>query len=128
MAYTVLNKPNINTSSITIPVNAAGSITNPGNLTGTITVPNGGYATTASTISISGHNYHPKVNIDSHGIQISDDADLKIGDMSLKDTLQAIQDRLAILTPDPAKMEKYAALKAAYEHYKMLERLCNEDD
>ena len=126
MAYTVLNNPNINTSSITIPA-TAGGITNTGNLTGTVTV-GGGYATTASTISLSNHTYSPKVNIDSDGIQINADADIKIGDMSLKDTLQAIQDRLAILTPDPAKMEKYAALKAAYEHYKLLERLCNEDD
>ena len=125
MAY-VLNNPKIHTSSITIPVNAAGSITNSGNLTGTVTA--GGYATTASTITLSGHTYNPKVNIDSTGIQINDDADLKIGDMSLKDTLQAIQDRLAILTPDPAKLEKYAALKQAYEHYRLLEKLCNEGD
>jgi hypothetical protein len=54
--------------------------------------------------------------------------DLELNGVSVKDILLTIQDRLAILVPDPAKMEKYAALKAAYEHYKLLEALCREDD
>ena len=36
----------------------------------------------------------------------------------------AIQDRLAILTPKPELLEKYEALKQAYDHYRMLEALC----
>jgi len=36
----------------------------------------------------------------------------------------AIQDRLAILAPKPELLEKYEALKQAYDHYKMLEALC----
>lgn len=54
--------------------------------------------------------------------------DLELDGVSVKHILQTIQDRLGILVPDPAKMEKYAALKAAYEHYKTLEALCREDD
>lgn len=39
--------------------------------------------------------------------------------------LKLIEDRLAIITdPDPEKLGKYAALRLAYENYKMLERLC----
>lgn len=38
-----------------------------------------------------------------------------------------IQGRLAILIPDPAKLEKYEALKKAYDHYVLLEKLLNED-
>jgi hypothetical protein len=56
-------------------------------------------------------------------------SDFVIGDVSLKDTLQMIekiQERLAILVPDPHKLEKFAALKAAYENYLLLEKLCTE--
>ena len=52
--------------------------------------------------------------------------DFKIDGVSVKDAITAINDRLAILVPDIAKMEKYAALKAAYEQYKILEKLCTE--
>lgn len=45
---------------------------------------------------------------------------------SLGSRLEAIEARLAILVPDPAKLEKYEALKHAYEQYKLLEKLCNE--
>ena len=55
-----------------------------------------------------------------------DDADLIINGQSLKDTMQTIQDRLAILVPDPKKLEQFEALKQAYEHYKTLEALCCE--
>ena len=41
---------------------------------------------------------------------------------------EKINERLAILVPDPAKLEKYAALKKAYEHYKTLEELIVKDD
>jgi hypothetical protein len=46
----------------------------------------------------------------------------------LSKTLRDIQDRLAIITPDLEKLEKYSALKAAYEHYKMLEALIGDDN
>ena len=64
----------------------------------------------------------------SNGIEVDKNADIKIGDQSLKEFMQTVSDRLAILTPDPAKLEKFSALKAAYDHYKMLEALINEDD
>ncbi len=43
---------------------------------------------------------------------------------SLEDMLKTIEDRLAILVPDPEKLEQFEALKKAYEHYKVLEALC----
>jgi hypothetical protein len=46
---------------------------------------------------------------------------------SLGKMIEAINDRLAILQPDPAKLEKYAALKKAYDHYKLMEKLVQED-
>lgn len=52
------------------------------------------------------------------------DADLIIDGCSIKDTLTKINQRLLILQPKAEDLEKYQALKNAYEHYKMLEALC----
>jgi hypothetical protein len=41
--------------------------------------------------------------------------------------LAAIEERLAILSPDLQKLEKYSALKQAYDNYKLLETLCKEN-
>jgi hypothetical protein len=54
-------------------------------------------------------------------------SDVLLDGVSVKDaitTINKIQERLAILVPDPAKLEKFAALKAAYEHYLLLEKMC----
>ena len=42
--------------------------------------------------------------------------------------LEAIESRLNILVPNPEKLEKFEALKKAYEHYKHLEQLCEIED
>jgi hypothetical protein len=52
------------------------------------------------------------------------DGDVKIKGISIARTLEDIQKRLAILVPDPAKLEHFEALKKAYDHYKLLESLC----
>jgi hypothetical protein len=69
------------------------------------------------------------VNVQS-GLKVSGDAaidgDLTIQGISIIETLQKIQERLAILVPDPKLVDKYAALKEAYEQYKTLEALCME--
>jgi len=56
------------------------------------------------------------------------DGDIKWKGRSLGSLLESIEDRLAILQdPDPKKLEKHAALKKAYDHYKLLEKLIGED-
>lgn len=56
------------------------------------------------------------------------DGDVKIQGHSILHLLKKIEDRLAVLQePDPEKLEKFAALKKAYEHYKTLERLIGQD-
>ena len=42
--------------------------------------------------------------------------------------LEAIENRLNILVPDPEKLEKFEALQKAYEHYKHLEKLCEIEE
>lgn len=72
-------------------------------------------------------------NTSTPGMTVSgtvDAGDVIIDGASVKEALavmKVIQDRLAILVPDPAKLEKFAALKASYEHYKLLEKLCTDN-
>jgi len=89
----------------------------------TITAGMGGFN---GTYSISSG-----INYGNPGLKVTGDADFE-GDVTIKGkslvkTLEAIERRLAILSPDPAKLEKYAALREAYEHYKMLEGLIGDE-
>lgn len=113
-----------------------------------ITVANGGYATSASTGSVllsngsngtgyytlSGAGTYPSwtTNMTQNNIQVGKvnitDSDITIDGISLRDTLNKLQERLAILVPDPKKLEQYEALKQAYEHYKTLEGLCSSTE
>lgn len=68
----------------------------------------------------------------SAGLHVTSDAefegDIKWKGRSLGNLIQGIEDRLAILAePDPAKLEKFAALKKAYDHYKLMEKLIGEE-
>ena len=53
--------------------------------------------------------------------------DLIVKGVNILDMVQKINDRLAILVPDPVLLEKYEALREAYEHYKTLEALCKPE-
>jgi len=52
------------------------------------------------------------------------DGDLTVKGVNITEMLETINKRLAILVPDPAKLEHFEALKRAYENYKTLEALC----
>lgn len=64
-------------------------------------------------------------------LKVSGDADIQgnltVNGSNISEILAKIQDRLAILVPDPVRLDKYEALKQAYEHYKVLEALCVEE-
>lgn len=60
------------------------------------------------------------------GITVSEESDIMIGNASLKEFMKNVNDRLCIVTVDLEKNEKFAALKIAYEHYKLMEHLCQE--
>ena len=73
-----------------------------------------------------GYNTSSSVNISSDGIDMAAGTDIKVDGKSLKEFMNKMEERLAILVPDPAKLEQFAALKKAYEHYKLMESLCQE--
>ena len=90
----------------------------------------GSYLTNNST----GNNWATITNAGAGGttgsgtFQVKGDAvfegKVKINGQDLGEFMETISKRLAILVPDPAKLEHFAALKKAYNHYKTLEALC----
>jgi hypothetical protein len=56
------------------------------------------------------------------------DGDVTIKGKNLVAFMETLEKRLAILQPDPKKLEKFEALKKAYNHYKVLEALCEVQD
>lgn len=69
-------------------------------------------------------------------VQIKGDAEFEgkvmINKRDLGEFMETMSKRLAILIPDPKKLEHFKALQKAYDHYKTLEALCelpeNTDD
>lgn len=52
---------------------------------------------------------------------------LTVQGVDVVDLLEKIQERLAILVPDPKLLNKYQALREAYDNYKLLEALCIDE-
>lgn len=70
---------------------------------------------------------YPNITItDNTSSALHVDGDLILKGRNLNDILDKIEKRLSILVPNPKKLEKYEALKKAYEHYKTLESLVDE--
>lgn len=50
--------------------------------------------------------------------------DVIIDGRSMRDFMESMEQRLAILVPDPKKLAHFQSLQKAYAHYKTLEALC----
>lgn len=111
----------------------------------TVTVSTGSYFSTGSitipssyVLSAGANGSSPMwtTNITSSPSQatldVTGNADIKgkltVQGKDIGKILETIEKRLAILVPDPKKLEKFEALRKAYDHYKLLEALCHEDD
>ena len=70
-----------------------------------------------SDYTISSFNSSPGVNITGDGVNIKENCDLKIGDRSLKDFMDRVEDQLAILKPAPELEEKWDRLKDLRRQY-----------
>jgi hypothetical protein len=85
---------------------------------GNITIANGATGNSWSSLN---NNTHSTLKV-SGNAEFDDDVTIK--GVSILKQIEKINERLAILVPDPAKLEHFAALKKAYEHYKTMEALC----
>jgi hypothetical protein len=99
-------------SSYTISTGATGSWGNIGS---------SGYTFANSTMSTVATNNGSQLHVKGDTVI---EGDLVVDGVSFKETIQGINRRLAILVPDPKKLEHFEALQKAYKHYKTLEALC----
>ena len=112
-----------------------------------ITVPSGGYVTGTGPIGVAGpplttttYNPNSTFTINTGGIpnygtlhiagptpSISTDKG-KIDLNELSELISVMKERLLIITPNFEKHEKYAALKKAYDHYKLIEAMVSGEE
>jgi hypothetical protein len=68
----------------------------------------------------------PSVSLDRAGIQVTESADIKLGNVSLKDFINKIEQRLALLTPNPELEKEWGELKDLGDRYRELEKQITE--
>ena len=73
--------------------------------------------TLTGTVGASG-----TVEIDTDGLTMKESCDIKIGERSLKDFMDRVEERLGILRPNPELEEKWANLKGLRQAYIDLEK------
>ena len=122
--YSNINTITLPSSTFTYGGATVGGITTIGNINS-----NTGWTTGTSGYAINSGNWNSPstVNISTDGIDMAAGTDIKIDGKSLKEFMKKMEQRLAILVPDPVKLEKFEALKKAYEHYKTMESLCFDE-
>jgi hypothetical protein len=116
-------------NTITLP---SSTFTYGGATVGGITTINNINSNSQWTTGTSGYTFNNTitpntVNISTAGIEMAAGTDITVGGQSLKEFMKKMEQRLAILVPDPKKLEKFEALKKAYEHYKTMESLCFDE-
>ena len=101
--------------------------------TGNVTISTSGSGYNGAWLQSNGTGYTnwttaatPSLNVGNEGlVEVKgENADIKINGKSLVKFMETMESRLAILQPDLEKLEHFAALKKAYDNYKMLEALC----
>jgi hypothetical protein len=122
---------NIDNSSIIGPYPDYNVIGSSAGINGTYSVGTGNAMWTASpyTIGTTGYSTISSGNGTTQPtIKVSGDAEFEgrvmINKRDLGEFIEAMSKRLAILVPDPEKLEHFEALKKAYDHYKLMEALC----
>jgi len=142
VSYDSMTGSYLGTDTITINGTGytTGSITVPSTTTVTLPVGSGGYGALGSATGYTitgggsggaGTSYNwinnsvtsqANVKITSAGIDLDNNCDIKKGNISLFETLKNIEDRLAILHPNPQLEAKWEQLKELRRQYEELER------
>lgn len=88
------------------------------NTNATLTVPNGGYAnvTIASTTGTIQPFYTTKAKVNIT------DSDLVIDGLSLRDFMKTVNERLAVMVPNPKLEEEFNELRELADRYRELEK------
>jgi hypothetical protein len=105
-SYPITGNPQIVTIGATGSSSGVGSF-----LTSTSSGPIWSNNLNNANIKITGNN--PMLSTDKNEIDLDE----------LADTMRILRERFLIIIPDFEKHEKYAALKKAYDHYKLLEAM-----
>ncbi len=127
--YNNISYSSYGTDTITIDTSnmySSNTITLPTTTTSNYTIGSASSSNYYATGSYNINNTSSSVNISSDGIDMAAGTDIKVDGKSLKEFMSKMEERLAILIPDPKKLEQFAALKKAYEHYKLMEQLCQD--
>lgn len=94
----------------------------------TVTLPSSTYSW-SQDYNISGYTSgYGNVNITTSGIEMPSESDIKIGDKSIKAAIEKIEERLAILHPNPELEEKWENLKGLRKAYMELEAEIKEKE
>lgn len=78
--------------------------------------------TSTSSYTISSTPTWGNVSIDSNGITMKEDADIKFGGKSLVQSIAKIEERLGILHPNPELESRWESLKELRRQYDELEK------
>jgi hypothetical protein len=137
MSTTYVSSPCVTTAATSTAGYTVGGIgsscyPNVGNITINGSGSSGQYLTSSGTWANPVYTTTIGTSTTSPSIKVTGDADfdgdVKIKGHSIVKLLEKMEDRLAILMdPDPEKLEKFQALKKAYDNYKLLEKLCVEE-
>ena len=86
------------------------------------------WTTTTSPYTITAPNTQPSLHVGPSGkIQVQgENADLVIGDKSMKAWMEKVEERLNILTPNPEMEAEWDQLRKLGERYRKLEKKCKE--
>ena len=127
MASVTYTPTGASTSSITVTTLGAGGSGLVGGAGSSVTIPSSHFFSSNSNGSIT-----TSANLKGSGLYVTSDAEfegnIKWKGRDLGKVLETIEKRLAILEPNPKKLDKFEALQKAYEHYKLLEALCHLDE
>lgn len=83
---------------------------------------------TGSTLTWTSGYPESSVNLGNDGITMKEGTDIKIGEKSLLDTISKIEERLAILKPNPELESRWEELKELGNRYRELEKDLTEKE
>ena len=132
MTYSI-SLGNLTTANSVSASTSIGNITLLSGGTGGYNVTNNmGGIYTVSAGAIGGGGAWVSSGTNTSTLKVQGDAEfagkVSINGQDISTVLQNINDRLSILVPNPKLLDKYEALRQAYEHYRTLEALCVDAD